>query len=143
MSNPITRYYDEDDKKHILEIEYFDEDGKTHHDTKPAFTAFFKNGAVMMESWAKHGELHRENGPAQKRYTIDGILDSERYARNGKVHRIDGPAFTSHYRHGGALVYYFLEGVEYTEEEYWELDAVKQYKISKECNEYIKEMMDE
>ena len=84
---------------------WFDSDGKYHREDGPA--AEWSNGNKW---WCKHGQFHREDGPAIK-WTRGG-----KWFIHGKLHREDGPAIDYH----NGYKYYYLEGIKYTEEEYWE-----------------------
>ena len=57
-----------------------------------------------------NGELHREDGPA-----VEYSNGDKWWCIHGKYHREDGPAYE---RKNGYKEYY-LEHLQYTEEEYW------------------------
>ena len=59
------------------------------------------------------GLLHRENGPAYSSQDQDGYLYQAWYV-NGERHRVGGPAII----HRDGPVSWFLNGVQYTEQEY-------------------------
>jgi len=61
------------------------------------------------------GKLHREDGPTT--ISPDG---SEQWYLYGKLHRENGPAMKLFNRQFNYSYYYFLEGNEYTEEEWKE-----------------------
>ena len=67
------------------------------------------------------GKLHREDGPA-----IEWAYGSNAWYKHDKLHREDGPAIEADQHKE-----YWLEGMYYTEKEYWE--KIKQLKILKKC----------
>ena len=56
------------------------------------------------------GQLHRDEGPA-----IEWVDGAKEWYQNGQMHRIGGPAVK-----WGSLRQWFLLGVEYTEQSYYE-----------------------
>ena len=74
-----------------------------------------KDGSKVLESggniiWKNDkGEFHRISGPA-----IENINGSKAWLVNGKLHCEDGPAF----QYANGINKYFLEGEEFTKEEY-------------------------
>jgi len=70
------------------------------------------------------GELHREDGPA-----IEWAHGGKEWVKHGEWHREDGPAYES----VNGYKAYYLEGIRYSEEEYWkkikELNKCKLFKL--------------
>jgi len=84
---------------------WFDSEKQRHREDGPAVE--FAQGSKY---WYKHGRRHRNNGPA-----VELINGFKEWFKEGKRHRLDGPA--------SELVrfdfkQYWIEGKEYTEEEY-------------------------
>ena len=99
------------------EIEYFNSNHELHREDGPARITS-GNG----RSWYINGKLHREDGPAY--IESKGIYE---WYKNGKLHREDGPAirFYNFERH------YYLEGIEYEEEEYYiKIKQIKKERVN-------------
>ena len=101
--------------------------------------------------WYKNNLLHREDGPAVeykdgrkewwingKRHRKDGpaieSLEGKYWLQNGKYHREDGPAIEE-YANGHKM--WFVQGVEYSEEEF------HIYKEKKNLNESLQNYLNE
>jgi len=80
--------------------------GKRHRLNGPAIE--YKNGERY---WYKEGKIDREDGPAVE----DPILKVKVWFKNGIKHREDGAAV----EHSDGSKEYWINGVKYTEEEYW------------------------
>jgi len=69
------------------------------------------------------GGLHREDGPA-----VEWAEGSKYWLKHDEYHREDGPAVED----SSGYKYYYLEGVRYTEEDYWEnIKELKKCKLFK------------
>jgi hypothetical protein len=67
------------------------------------------------KAWYLYGKFHREDGPARE------CVDGKEWYYHGKLHREDGPAIE--YTNGNKE--WYLQGTEYTEEEYGRLVKLK------------------
>lgn len=90
-----------------------------HNTDGPAHVGVHKNGNVSYRTWFLNGTEHNNlNQPSYLQYSPDGDLEWEEYKVNGKLHRTNGPAlqkFTPAYE---SITEYWINGVEYTKEEY-------------------------
>ena len=80
-----------------------------HNDFGPAVICVYKNSGLITKFWYKDGKRHRIGGPA----ILNGSGDQEWYL-NGLPHRDDGPAIII-----SDEIFYFLNGRELTEQEYY------------------------
>jgi len=114
---------------------WYDSDGELHREDGPAMETI--DGT---KAWCFHGQFHRKNGPAIEfsdghiQWLVHGKLHREdgpaaewpdrckMWSLNDKAHREDGPALEL----GNGDVYYCLENICYSEEEY--LEKIKELK---------------
>ena len=102
---------------------------------------YWDDGTLNYEYYILNGKYHREDGPAFISYSSDGSVGSsglsyEKYMLNGEHHREDGPAWIYYHRDGSTYEDYFLNGKYYSKEDY------KLWKINKEADECIQELLE-
>lgn len=74
------------------------------------------------KSWWLNGKLHRTDGPA-----VEYVNGRKDWFINGQLHREDGPAIDGQHK------YYFINGIEYSKEDYY--NNIIDKKLSKiRCN---------
>jgi len=88
-----------------------------------------KNGKWYRDS---NQDFHRDDGPA-----VEWADGTKYWCKHGRYHREDGPAFET----ANGSKEYWLEGIQYTEEEYWkkikELKKCKLFKLKDKKIEWI------
>lgn len=95
---------------------YHFKDGKIHRDDdKPAVI-----NKDNEKYWYQNNVLHRVNNPAVIK------LDSELWYLNGRRHRIGGPSFYGR----GFESRWYVNGLEYDEQEYWNLPQLIHHKLN-------------
>lgn len=95
---------------------YHFKDGKIHQDDdKPAVVT-----ETNEKFWYQNNALHRVNNPA----IIE--LGFEHWYLNGKRHRIGGPSFYGQ----GYKPKWYVDNLEYDEEEYWRLPQLIEHKLN-------------
>jgi len=71
----------------------------------------------------EQNKIHRENDlPAEIWYCKDRFIYRKIWYQNGKMHRVDGPAMIWYHSNSNGNIeeeYWYLNGEEYTEENYW------------------------
>jgi hypothetical protein len=97
--------------------------GDYHREHGPAIVNYYKNGQRGNVCYYINGKLHRDDGPAWVDYDEDGFVVEESWHSQGKLHRTDGPANVFHHNKD-VSIYYFLNGIEYTKED-WEREVAK------------------
>jgi len=91
-----------------------------HREDGPAYIMYYDNGNIKYKEYWFNNILHRLDGPAIIAYDsiINGDILEETYYNKGILHRLDGPAFIM-YDNGNIIrEEYWLNGNEYTKENY-------------------------
>jgi antitoxin component YwqK of YwqJK toxin-antitoxin module len=89
---------------------------------------YWSNGNKRDEAYFLNLNLHREDGPARHGWYKNGTKEFESYFINGKLHREDGPAYQEWDR-DGTKKKYWLDGKEYSKEEYKAIMLVKKFNL--------------
>jgi hypothetical protein len=116
-----------DDAKTKLAVEIWYRDSEIYHRNRhrldgPALQTYWSNGQKEYEVWYRDGKYHRLDGIAYQRWYENGQKEVEIWYRNDKYHRLDGPAYQSWWCSDSVLYHtnprWFINGIEYTEEEF-------------------------
>lgn len=97
---PYTKHYANGD------IERFNENNQLHCENGPAVESNYG------KQWLINGQFHRTDGPAVE------AGNSLEFWVEGKLHRIDGPAVMNYQNNGTYTSEWWIEGVQYTEEDF-------------------------
>lgn len=118
-------FFDTFTKKEI----FWHKNGELHRDNDLAAYFRFTDGILTEQEWYKEGVLHRENNMVARDWCY-----LKQWVVNGKLHRTNGPAeIEIHYTQDSSIEYktWYIDNIEYSEDDYWNNPLVLQYKLSK------------